>query len=98
MWMPLPIYKILDTSLSTLNFGITSVILRRKISALIAIGLIGGIVYLGFQSVKDNRFVIWFGLACAIVAPVGINLFSYAFSGSDREIYSSLLKFQKSKG
>ena len=57
--MPLPIYKILDRSLSTLNFGITSVILRRNIiSASIATGLITGTVYLGIQSGKDNRFVI----------------------------------------
>jgi hypothetical protein len=91
--MPLPIYKILDRSLSTLNFGITSVILRRKIiSASIAIGLIGGTVYLGFQSVKDNRFVIWFGLASAIAAPVGLNLFTYAFRRSDREIIQQLAK------
>ena len=92
--MPLPIYKILDRSLSTLNFGITSVILRRKIiSASIAICLIGGTVYLGFQSVKDNRFVIWFGIAAAIAAPVGLNLFNYAlFSRSDRKIIQQLAK------
>jgi hypothetical protein len=75
--MPLLIYKILDRSLSTLNFGITSVILRRKIiSALIATGLITGTVYLGIQSGKDNRFVIWFGIASATAAPVGLNLFT----------------------
>jgi len=57
--MPLPIYKILDRSLSTLHLGITSVILIRKIiSALIATGFITGTVYLGIQSGKDNRFVI----------------------------------------
>lgn len=54
-------------------------ILRRKIiSALIAIVLISGTVYLGIQSGKDNRFVICFGLASAIVGPVGLNLFTYA--------------------
>jgi len=91
--MPLPIYKILDRSLSTLNFGITSVILRRKIiSALIATGLITGTVYLGIQSGKDNRFVIWFGIASATAAPVGLNLFTYAFRRSDREIIQQLAK------
>lgn len=91
--MPLPIYKILDRYLSTLNFGITSVLLRRNIiSASIAICLIGGTVYLGFQSVKDNRFVIRFGLASAIAAPVGLNLFTYAFRRSDREIIQQLAK------
>ncbi len=91
--MPLPIYKILDRSLSTLNLGITSVILRRKIiSALIATGLITGTVYLGIQSGKDNRFVIWFGIASATAAPVGLNLFTYAFRRSDREIIQQLAK------
>ncbi|MBD1811188.1 hypothetical protein NDA07_05410 [Microcoleus vaginatus DQ-U2] len=91
--MPLPIYKILDRSLSTLNFGITSVILIRKIiSLLIATVLISGTVYLGIQSGKDNRFVIWFGIASAIAAPVGIGLFTYAFRGSDREIIQQLAK------
>ena len=68
------------------------ILIRKIISALIATGLIGGTVYLGFQSVKDNRFVIGFGLASAIVAPVGINLFSYAISSSDREIIQQLAK------
>jgi NADH:ubiquinone oxidoreductase subunit K len=91
--MPLPIYKILDRYLSTLNLGITSVNLRRNIiPAFIAICLIGGTVYLGFQSLKDNRFVIWFGLACASAVPVGLNLFTYAFRRSDREIIQQLAK------
>jgi len=91
--MPLPIYKILDRSLSTLHLGITSVILIRKIiSALIATGFITGTVYLGIQSGKDNRFVIWFGIASAISAPVGLNLFTYAFSRPDREIIQQLAK------
>jgi len=91
--MPLPIYKILDRSLSTLNLGITSVILRRNIiSASIATGLITGTVYLGIQSGKDNRFVIWFGIASATVAPVGLGLFTYAFRRSDSEIIQQLAK------
>ncbi len=91
--MPLLIYKILDRALSNLNFAITSVILIRKIiSALIATGLITGTVYLGIQSGKDNRFVIWFGIASATAAPVGLGLFSYAISRSDREILQQLAK------
>jgi len=69
------------------------VILRRNIiSASIAICLIGETVYLGFQSLKDNRFVIWFGLASAIAVPVGLNLFTYAFRRSDRENIQQLAK------
>ena len=91
--MPLLIYEILDRYLSTLNFGITSVIVIKKIfSALIATGLITGTVYLGIQSGKDNRFVIWFGIASATAAPVGLGLFSQAISHSDREIIQQLAK------
>ena len=68
-------------------------ILRRNIiPAFNAICLIGGTVYLGFQSLKDNRFVIWFGIASATAAPVGLNLFTYAFSRTDREIIQQLAK------
>lgn len=67
-------------------------LIRKIISALIATGLITGTVYLGIQSGKDNRFVIWFGIASATAAPVGLNLFSYAISRSDRKIIQQLAK------
>lgn len=67
--------------------------LRKKIFAgLIATGLISGTVYLGISSGKDNRFVVWFGIASATAAPVGLALFSYAISRSNGEIIQQLAK------
>ena len=69
------------------------ILIRKIISALIGTGLITGTVYFGIQSGKDNRFVIWFGIASATAAPVGLNLFNYAlFSRSDRKIIQQLAK------
>lgn len=68
------------------------VLIRKIISALIATGLVTGTVYLGIQSGKDNRFVVWFGIASATAAPVGLALFGYAISRSDAEIIQRLSK------
>jgi hypothetical protein len=65
---------------------------KKIISALIATGLVGGTIYLGIQSGKDNRFVVWFGIASATAAPVGLALFGYAISRSDNEIIQRLSK------
>jgi predicted XRE-type DNA-binding protein len=68
------------------------ILIRKIISALIATGLVTGTVYLGIQSGKDNRFVVWFGIASATAAPVGLALFGYAISRSDDEIIQRLSK------
>ncbi|MBD2302739.1 hypothetical protein [Nostoc sp. FACHB-190] len=68
------------------------VLIRKIISAFIATGLVTGTVYLGIQSGKDNRFVVWFGIASATAAPVGLALFGYAISRSDDEILQRLSK------
>ncbi|HEY9814342.1 MAG TPA: hypothetical protein V6D20_00830, partial [Candidatus Obscuribacterales bacterium] len=66
--------------------------IKKIIAALIATGLVAGTVYLGIQSGKDNRFVVWFGIASATAAPVGLALFGYAISRSDDEIIQRLSK------
>ena len=68
------------------------ILIRKVISALVATGLVTGTVYLGIQSGKDNRFVVWFGIASATAAPVGLALFGYAISRSDDEIIQRLSK------
>ena len=44
------------------------------------------------QSGKDNRFVVWFGIASATAAPTGLALLGYAISRSDDEIIQQLAK------
>jgi Rad3-related DNA helicase len=70
----------------------TMLLLRRIIAAIVATGLIAGTIYLGIRSGEDNRFVIWFGIASAIVAPVGLALFGYAISQSDSELIQRLAR------
>ena len=68
------------------------VVIKNIISALVATGLVTGTVYLWIQSGNDNRFVVWFGIASATAAPVGLALFGYAISRSDGEIIQRLSK------
>lgn len=66
--------------------------LKRGASIVFAMALLAGVVYLGILSGKDNNFVVWFGIASAIVAPVGISLLGYAFSRSDSDVFQRLAK------
>ena len=66
--------------------------LKRLFSGLAATGLIGGTIFLGIQSGKDNRFVVWFGISSAVAAPLGLALFASAVNRSDSEIISRLAK------
>ena len=71
--------------------------IKKILAALIATGLITGTVYLGIRSGKDNRFVVWFGIASATAAPTGLALLGYAISLLMAKSFNSLLKFQKLK-
>ena len=53
-------------------------LLKRLIAVLFAIGLLAGTVYLGIRSGEDSKFVVWFGIASATAAPIGLALFGYA--------------------
>lgn len=66
--------------------------IKKILAALVATGLITGTVYLGIRSGKDNRFVVWFGIASATAAPTGLALLGYAISRSDGEIIQQLAK------
>lgn len=65
-------------------------VLHRLGAGFLAITLLAGVVYLGILSGRNNKLVLWFGIASAIVAPVGLALFSYAFSRSDSELIQRL--------
>jgi len=67
-------------------------LIRKIIAALIATALIAGTVYLGIRSGKESYFVVWFGIASAIAAPVGLALFGYAISRSNGEVIQRLAK------
>jgi len=58
----------------------------------VAIGLLAGVVYLGILSGQDSKFVVWFGIASAIAAPIGVSLLAYAVRRSDSELIQRLAK------
>ncbi len=67
-------------------------ILKKVLAVLVALLLLAGVIYLGVLSGEDNRFVVWFGIASAIVAPIGFALFGFAISPSDRDLIQRLSK------
>jgi Skp family chaperone for outer membrane proteins len=54
--------------------------------------LLAGVVYLGILSGRDNKYVVWFGIASAIVAPTGLTLFGYALASGERDLIQRLAK------
>lgn len=67
-------------------------ILGRIGAAVLALMLLAAVVYLGIRSGQDNKFVVWFGIASAIVAPIGLTLFGYVFARSEGELIQRLSK------
>jgi hypothetical protein len=66
--------------------------LRKAFSVIVGIFLIGATIFLGIQSGKDSRFVVWFGLASAIAAPLGLAQLASIFNRWDSEIITRLAK------
>ena len=56
--------------------------LKRVSAAIIATGLIAGVVYLGWLSSKNSAYIRWFGLAAAFAAPLGLTLLGFVLNGS----------------
>ena len=67
-------------------------IIRRAGAAIFAVTLLADVVYLGILSGRDARYVVWFGIASAIAAPLGLTLFGYALSSQDRDLIQRLSK------
>lgn len=57
--------------------------MKRVISAILGILLIGIVIYLGVKSGSDSRFVVPFGLTSALVAPLGISALGYSIRKED---------------
>ena len=64
----------------------------RLLSIVFGVTLLAVVVWLGFEARNDQTFVIWFGLAAAILAPTGIASFAYALRAGDREVLRQLAR------
>ena len=65
---------------------------KRIVLLLIGVVLVTIVVYLGIKSASNNIFVVPFGLACALIAPVGISCITGVFNGGNNETLKKLLK------
>jgi hypothetical protein len=65
---------------------------KKAFSLIVGISFIGATILLGIQSGKDSRFVVWFGLASAIAAPLGLAQIASIFNRWDSEIITRLAK------
>lgn len=54
--------------------------------------LILSVVFLGIKSAENNVFVVPFGLACALIAPIGISCISSVFNIGNNDTLKKLLK------
>lgn len=59
--------------------------MRKLISFLLGLLIIGLLIFLGFKTTEDNSLVIWFGLATAFLAPSGMRLIQNAFLTIDKD-------------
>jgi hypothetical protein len=66
--------------------------LRRVGAVVSALALLAAVIYLGILSGEDNRYVVWFGIASAIAAPVGLTLMGYAVTPPESELIQRLAK------
>ena len=62
----------------------------RAFWIIIGFALLGIVGFLGIQAASDNRYIVWFGLAAALLAPGGIASISYAFSSGSRDTLARL--------
>jgi hypothetical protein len=66
--------------------------MKKGFSLIMGILLIGATILLGIKSGRDSRFVVWFGLASAIAAPLGLTQLASIFNRWDSEIITRLAK------
>lgn len=66
--------------------------IKKVFSLIVGIFFIGASIHLGIQAGKDSRFVLWFGLASAIAAPLGLAQIATIFNRWDSEMIARLAK------
>lgn len=57
--------------------------MKRFISAILGVLLILIVVYFGIKSGNDNKYIVPFGIASALIAPIGISALGYSFKKED---------------
>ena len=57
--------------------------MKRIISAIIGILLIGAVIHLGLKSGDDNKYIVPFGLTSALIAPMGLSALGYSVKRKD---------------
>jgi hypothetical protein len=62
----------------------TSASMTRLIAAIAGIGLLAAVTLFGISVRDDSKLVLWFGLAAAVLAPVGVALIGYAITAGER--------------
>jgi hypothetical protein len=60
--------------------------LKRIAAFVIGAGLLTVVVWLGVKTTSGPVYIVWFGLASAILAPTGIATIGYALTGGQREV------------
>lgn len=65
-------------------------LLKRIVYVLLALGLTGIVVWLGFKAVDNSSYVLLFGLATAFLAPAAIGAFKSAATADNREVLKRL--------
>lgn len=60
--------------------------MKRVISAIIGCILIGIVIWFGIKSGSNNGYIVPFGLASAIIAPIGLSAFGYTIKRKDETL------------
>jgi len=66
--------------------------IKRGILIVFAMTLLACVVWLGFLASSDSRYVVWFGISAAILAPFAFVVFGQAFKAIDRNLLAQLSK------
>lgn len=66
--------------------------MKKTIYIAIGLLLIGIVVYLGIKTTENTSLVVWFGLASAIVVPIGLAMIGYGFRTDELKLFQELSK------